>query len=329
MAKEATAAGRLVRAYGRIYQDVNSEIDDLLKGLWDEGEGKYRESVKLTRLRALKKQIADEIGRYGAYADTEMLEGSRDAIAAALNDSRALTQLALPEGLQQAGIMGQWHRLPAEAVEQMLGFLGPDSPLHDALVKELGGEVAERVGQAMTKGIALGWNPRKVAAYITKQFGAGLTWSMRTVRTAQLWSYREATRASYLANPRIVKGWTWSAAIDTRTCMSCLAMDGTHHPSTEVLNDHHNGRCAMLPDTVTYRDLGLDVDTPPLETESGRDWFERQPESVQKQMMGKGMWDKWQGGAFEFADLTQPYDDTVYGEMRRQATLKELIPDGN
>jgi hypothetical protein len=177
----------------------------------------------------------------------------------------------------------------------------------------------------MTKGIALGWNPRKVAKVITKQFGAGLTWSMRTVRTAQLWSYREATRASYLANPRIVKGWIWSSAQDNRTCMSCIAMDGTWHPSTEVLNDHHNGRCAMLPDTVTYRDLGLDVDTPPLITESGEEWFKRQPESVQKRMMGKGVHEQWQAGAFKFGQLTQTYDDSVYGEMRRQATLEQLM----
>ena len=254
-----------------------------------------------------------------------MLEGAQDAIGSALLDSRRLTQLNLPLGLQEAGVMGSWNRLPTEAVEQMLGFLGSDSPLHGALTKELGPNVAKNVGQAMTKGIALGWNPRKVATFITKQWGAGLTWSMRTVRTAQLWSYREATRASYLANQRIVKGWTWSAALDDRTCMSCIALDGTWHPNTETLNDHHNGRCAMLPDTVTYRDLGLDVDTPTDDTENGREWFKKQPEATQQKMMGQGTWEAWKRGDFEFGKLSQPYDDAVYGTMLRQATLEQLM----
>ena len=243
LSKEATAAGRLTRAYGRIYKDLSTEIDDLLEGLWDAETGSYRASTKAARLKSLKRQIAREIDRYGAYADTEMLNGSQDAITQAMSDSRNLTQLSLPGGLQEAGIMAQWNRLPTESVEQMLGFLSTDSPLHDALIKKLGPEVADRVSDEMVKGIALGWNPRKVAAGIVKQFGAGLTWSMTTVRTAQIWSYRESTRASYAANPRVVKGWVWNAALDQRTCMSCIAMHGTRHELSEPLDDHHSGRC--------------------------------------------------------------------------------------
>ena len=326
LTKQATTAGRLTRAYGRIFRDLSGEIDDLLASLWDAETMTYRRSVKLARLRSLKSQIASEIDRYGVFADTEMLEGARDAIGSAGTDSRTLTQLSLPLGLQEAGIMSQWHRLPTDAVESLMGFLGPDSPLHDALIKQLGAEVADRVGDAMVKAIALGWNPTRTAALITKSgWGQGLTWSMKTVRTAQLWAYREGTRANYIANSRIVRSWTWSAALDVRTCMSCVALHGSVHPVTETLNDHHNGRCAMIPNTVTYRDLGLDVDTPELEIESGRDWFKEQPEAMQQQMMGQGMWDAWQGNQFAFDKLSQPYDDKVYGVMRRQATLGEVL----
>ena len=107
--------------------------------------------------------------------------------------------------------------------------------------------------------------------------------------------------------------------------MSCVALHGSVHPVTETLNDHHNGRCAMIPNTVTYRDLGLHVDTPELEIESGRDWFKEQPAAMQQQMMGQGMWDAWQGNQFAFDKLSQPYSDKVYGVMRRQATLGEVL----
>lgn len=327
LAKQATATGRLVRAYGRIYRDIQADIDDLLEDLWDVDTGTYRKSVKLERLRALRKQIAAEIDKYAIYADAEMLDGAQDAISQAMSDSRNLTQLSLPEVMREAGIMGQWHHLPTDAVEQMLGFLGQDSPLHGALTQRLGPEVAERVTDAMTKGVTLGWNPRRTAALVNRQFGAGLTWSMTTVRTAQIWSYREATRYSYAANPRIVKGWIWHAQLDTRTCMSCIALHGTRHPVTEALEDHHNGRCAMIPETVTYRDLGYDVDTDPIGPQpgAGETWFREQPESVQRQMMGPGMLDAWQGGEFAFEKLTVSYEDAVYGRMLRQATLAELV----
>ena len=242
LVRQARASGRLVRAYGRIYRDIEQQIDDTLDGLWDAEEGSYKR-FKQERLLALKRQVAAEINKYGAFAYQEMLSGSQDAINAAIKDSRTLTQLSLPLPLQEAGIMSSWTQLPSESIETMLGFLANDSPLHTALVDRLGPEVADRVGDAMVKGIALGWNPRRTARSIAKQWGQGLNWSMTTVRTAQLWSYRESTRASYAANSKIVKGWIWQAALDGRTCMSCVAMHGTKHPHSEPLNDHHSGRC--------------------------------------------------------------------------------------
>jgi hypothetical protein len=223
--------------------------------------------------------------------------------------------------------MVRWQSLNPEAVNSLLGFLADDSPLMTGLREKLGPAVADQVGQKLFEGIALGYNPRKVAAIIQKELGQGLTWTLRTARTAQLYAYREATRASYLANPEIVKGWEWRSARDNRTCMSCLSLDGTHHKPDERLADHHNGRCSLLPDTVTYRDLGLKVaEPPPVVGDTGEAWFRGQSEAQQRAQMGPGKHDAWKAGKFKFGDLSSLADpDPVYGRMRVETPLKDLL----
>jgi len=42
-------------------------------------------------------------------------------------------------------------------------------------------------------------------------------------------------------------------------------------------------------------------------------------------MMGDNAYEAWRGGKFDLRDYTVEYSDSVYGVMRRQATLKELL----
>jgi hypothetical protein len=176
------------------------------------------------------------------------------------------------------------------------------------------------------EGIALGYNPRKVAGIIEQELGQGLDWCLRTARTAQLYAYREGTRAAYLANPEIVTGWEWLATKDERTCMSCIAMDGTIHKADERLNDHHNGRCAMLPLVVDYADLGLNVPRRSAEPrQTASQWFAEQDEMMQKGMMGEAKWEAWKGGKFKLQDVTGEHTDRVYGPMRVERSLVDIL----
>jgi hypothetical protein len=64
---------------------------------------------------------------------------------------------------------------------------------------------------------------------------------------------------------------------------------------------------------------------PQPEIEPGEQWFKRQPEAFQRERMGPGRFDAWKAGKFDFRDLSVPYNDPVYGEMLREATLKGLL----
>lgn len=329
LAQERQAAVRLVQAYGRIYQGMQAEIRALLAQMQALNKPTRGQLLRMTRLKALQAQIVTEMTSYGVIVENEAALGAKAAIEQAMRDSKGLTQLALP-GISaiDAQIMAQWNSLPVDAIEQAIAFLGEGSPLQARWAEQMGQEVAQQVGEAMVEGIALGWNPVKIAQGIRKQFGQGLNWALRNARTAQMWAYREASRASYMANAHIVKGWTWVSALDDRTCLACIAMHGSIHPLTESLNDHYMGRCVSVPNTVSYRDLGFDVDAPAQEIESGAAWFNTQPESVQREMMGPAKYDAWKAGLVGLDDMVATSSDPVYGDMIGEASLVGILGDG-
>jgi len=326
LARERQSATRLVKAYGRIYRGLQEQVQVLLNKMLAVERPTRGQLYQMARLRALQRQIVAEMEHYGTIVENEVTLGAQEAIAQALSDSEKLTQLALP-GIPtlDAQIMAQWNRLHVDAIEQAMAFLGDGSPLQARWAAQMGEEVAKEVAEAMIQGVALGWNPKRIARAVRKQFGQGLNWALRNTRTVQIWAYREATRMSYLANAHIVRSWTWVSALDNRTCLACIAEHGTIHPLSEPLNDHYNGRCVAVPNTVTYRDLGLDVDVEPLTVGGGEDWFRAQPELVQRKMMGPSKWAAWRAGAFRFDDLITTSPDPVYGEIVGEASLVGML----
>lgn len=319
-ANEAAAARRLTEAYGRAYRRIGVNIAALEERIAAAQSVGQRmtpaQARRLMALRSLSEQAADEINRFAVYADTEIANSASGMIQLGLQHSRGYVQAYSPQ------LVARFDMLPVESVETMLGFLADDSPLRDVLVNRLGAAVAGRMADALVDGIATGIGPRQVAAMARRELGVGLTWALNTARTAQLYSYREASRANYAANRDIVAGWIWYAEIgSTRTCLSCIAKHGSRHSVDEALNDHHSGRCTMLPDVPLARGLG--IRGPDVET--GETWFTKQPEAAQRARMGPGMFDAWKAGAFAFGDVSQTYSDPVYGEMTREASLVGLL----
>ncbi len=319
--QERQSATRLVDAYGRAYARMGDSIRALEEKLFATAGGENADRVRLASLRSLRAQVVDEINRFAVYADEEITRNARTAIAQGITDSRQIVGAYFSSPQAQQALAAGWNVLPSDAVETMLGFLAEDSPLHTRLVGILGEQVAASMERNLVDAMALGFNPRKTADIVREELGVGLTWALNTARTAQLYSYREATRANYMANSDVISGWTWYSALDSRVCMSCISRHGTAYPVTATLNGHHSCRCVAIPISPLAQRIGITMP----EIETGETWFNRQPEATQIEMMGPGMFDAWNANAFEFADLSQPYQDEVYGEMLREASLKDLL----
>lgn len=310
-AKEVAALHRLIGNYQRSWKRLEALLNSLLLEIGD-NPPTQGQLMRMERYIALMEQIATELAGLQTLTANEMEQAGQVGVSLGMQHARELISLTITGGPQ---IAAMFNVLPKDAVEALLGFLDPAGPLYARLAL-LAPSVTEWVAKAIAEGVTLGWNPRRIAAAVQSAFGGGLTDALRFVRTVQLWSYREANRATYVANQDVVDGWVWHADLGARTCASCFAKHGTIHPVTEILADHHNGRCAMVPLVKGYEN--------PV-TETGEDWFKQQPEGFQREVLGKGKYEAWKAGKFDFSALSTTYDDPVYGQMWREASLKELL----
>ncbi len=303
------ALGRIIGAYGGVWARLQDLADALaleIAGTEDISRGQV---LRLERYKALIDQTERELRRFSGFMETELRTGAQGAISLGTTHARLLMLAARPQ------LQGTFNQLPRAAIETLLGFLQNDSPLFKR-IELLAPSTAEFVSKKLLEGVAVGLGPRQIAGEIRKAMGLGLTDALRMTRTAQLWSYREATRANYIANGDVVDGWIWLADLSGDPCMSCVAMHGTEHPLTESLDDHYNGRCSELPKLVGE---------PPTTEQSGEAWFETLDESKQRELMGDARWQAWKDGKFEFAALSTSEDDEVYGSMRVETALEALL----
>lgn len=309
-AQDEQALTRIVTAYQRIYTTLQTQVDLLLSEIGNMTDPTAAQVAKLSRFKALQEQIIDEITRFQIYLQTEIVNAAALSFQAGDEQAVALMQAYF----SQQGIQIQMGGLPAGSFESIVAFLQDGSPLYDR-IQMLAGATADYVRNALLEGIALGKNPRTIARLIQDAFGRGLTDALRMARTAMLWAHRVATQQVYQSSD-VLDGWVWFATLDDTVCQSCIVQHGTIHPLDELLQDHHNGRCAMLPYIEEFGN--------PIE-QSGIQWFESLPEAQQRQILGEGKFEAWQAGKFTLPQLSKEHDNDVYGKMRIETPLKELI----
>ena len=107
--------------------------------------------------------------------------------------------------------------------------------------------------------------------------------------------------------------------------MACIMLDGKIYSTRDAMDDHPQGRCAMLPITATYAEMGIDAPEPDFSREKGSDWFQRQDEATQRKMMGDAKWEAWKEGRFSLEDLPKQMTSDVWGDSWTPKSLEELV----
>ena len=316
--EDAAAMGRLIEAFQRAWVRLEAQLTALLGEIGQMGASvaplRGSQIARMNRYQTLMGQLMQELQGLQSLTMNEVERAAELGITLGSESVGTLLSTIITGNTRLAA---GFNRLPVEAIKAMLGFLTPGSALYERL-SYLAPGVAQAVADAIIQGVALGWNPRKIAAMVQQAFGGGLTDALRFVRTAQIWAFRESNRANMLANSDVVEGWFWNAELgDPRTCASCIAKHGSFHPLSERLEDHHCGRCTAIPKVRGFES--------PLIEASGEAWFIRQSETFQRSVLGKSKYEAWKANQFEFSQLSQPYDDPVYGRMFSEASLKELV----
>ena len=300
--REVAQMAEAARRWLVVERTLQDSIDALAFELANTGTPTMGMLSRSARYQALRRQIAAELDKYAQYMDGRITDGQRNAVSLALDYSATSINAAA-----ESQMVIPFNRLPVSATENLIGMAGDGSPLIDVLNDATRG-AADRMGERLIAGLALGKNPIEVARQAVR-LGLGTSFTrMQTIaRTEMLRAAREATLQSYRAS-NVVTAYRRLSARDRRTCAACLFADGNIYPLGESFDQHPNCRCVATP---ILRGL------PPIEWQTGQEWFRSQPEVTQLAILGRGRYDLWRRGEASLDDMvSRDWSDTWGGSLR-------------
>ena len=306
--KQAVA---LVKAWVDAWDTLSPAFAEALAELVAHGDRVPRTVVaRNKKLIAALEQARATLEELIDYADATVTNDVMTAVLDAATSHQAMigTQLP-PDGL------GATINVNAPAPGALQAIVTRTTEQIHSATKPLTAWTIQRMKQQLVRGIAVGDNPMKVARNLIKEtegeFNGGLARAMTIARTEMLDAHRRSTLASNLANTDILNGWIWMATLDHKICPSCLAQHGTLHPADEFGPiDHPNGRCAAVPKTVSWRDLGFDIDEPEDDIPDAKAWFDNLEEESQLAIMGPTRLKLLTDGLIDWEDLSTQRTNT-------------------
>jgi len=319
-AKDFEVLDRISRAYANSQQRITPEIDALIEqidAMQQAGKLTKKQIENSAAYKNLIKAIVSELDAYEGYLQTEVSNTVTDNASLGLTDSRILmiAALAIALGVQPKDIPAKAvNNAPITALDYLADYLKKDGELFNR-INGLSNYHGEKIAAGILDLVGRGQNPRTIADWITTNYGMGLTDSLRICRTAQLYSYRNASLQVMKSNGELLEGWVWDSELDDDVCPVCISMHGTVHSLDETMDSHYNCRCAPLPWVKGSEN--------PV-TQNGEDWLNEQPESTQKDLLG-AKYEGWSNGVFELKDVIGNYESDVFGNMLVEKPLKDLL----
>lgn len=268
--------------------------------------------AKMERYVTLLAQVQKEIERFtGRTAEPVIDQLSKDSAFAGIANS--LNLISAVSGNNE--IVGTFDRLGVEAVQNIVAISRGNLPLAKILTSAYP-LTATAITDRLIYGTAMGWNPRKTAkSMVADGLAQGLNHVLLVARDQQIRSYREASRSQYQKS-NVVKRYKRMAALQARTCAACLALDGTIYDTSSLMPLHPQDRCSTIPIVEGF---------PEPTWKTGEEWFSEQPEAVQRQILGKGKYEAWSQGLFNFRDVVKITDNKTWGPGAQVKSLKELL----
>jgi len=321
LSREQAQIQRMADRWLFVERALQAEMEMVARDLQEEARaGRSASAWKVARMeryQRLLQQLEAEMGRYNGYAEAEiMTQQNAYGQLGIEHASQAITSSYLSAG----SLVASFDRLPIDAIQAMVGLLGDGSPLA-TLLTDAYGTAAQAMADALIRGTALGWNPRKTAQAMADGIATGLGRILTTARTEQLRVYREANRRQF-EHSGVVEGFVRLVAHQSRTCLACLAAEGEWFPVEADLYDHPNGRCSAVPKVD-----GLRLPTFQL----GRDWFGTLSSATQTEMiaeLGKKAADAWARGEIDFERFYHQTPNRTWGASLTPTSQTDILSGG-
>ncbi len=310
LARENAAMQANARAWLQVEQAIQAQVDALAYELANTATPSMGQLQRSRRYHALMEQTRDELRKYEDYLEPRIRSGQADMITAAMEHSRQAVNAVATE----AQVVINFDRLPVSAVNDAIGLAGDGSPLR-AVLQDASRVGPDALADQLVSGIALGRNPVTVARQAIR-LGLGQSFTrMQTIyRTEMLRTYRQTTLASY-GNSNIIVGYTRISARDSRVCAGCLMSDGRFYPVDYGFDQHPNCRCSLIP---RLRNV------PPVQYQTGQEWFRQQPAATQRQILGAGRYDLWQRGDASLDDMVSRSWSDDWGGSLHPTRVRDL-----
>lgn len=298
---------RLVRAWVEAWASLEPQWRDAIEALVAASEdGQWPTAWRIARARQAQQALlatSEALDKLSDLAGVEII-----SIAEPLTKQAADWEAQLIVSQMPSGLTAAFDRVNPKAIE---AIVQRTTRQVTSLLKPLSPEATAAMRQTLVRGVALGTNPNAAADEMLRRtngvFNGGRARAVNIARTELLDAYRAAALEQDKANSDTVTGWRWLATLDTRTCPSCLAQNGSVHPVDEPGPlDHQQGRCARVPKTLTWAEMGIEGITEPADTfPDAQAWFEGLSDAEQLQVMGAQRLALLKSGAVSWDDLAQ------------------------
>lgn len=319
----------LVKAWSRAWDDLQplwrDALADLVSqsqdGRWPTRQTIYRAERVLVALDTTQQALEALAATAGVRITSTLADFTSDA---AQWQARLISsQLPAPG---TAGVAISWNRVDPLALE---AIVRRSSEQVTSTLIPMSLEATAVMNRTLIQGITLGQNPRQAAREMLKRteggFNGGLTRALNVARTELLDAHRAAAHAQNQANRDLLRGWQWSASFDARTCPSCLAMDGTEFPvDMPGPLDHQQGRCTRLPVTLSWKDLGFDIEEPPSVAPSAEEWFSGLSRDEQLRIMGPTRLELLDTGKASWGDLATKQSASGWRDSYKPTSVRAL-----
>lgn len=361
--REMVTISDAARRYSAVSKEIENKLNQLIVLLQKQklnDESFLNTAFRIGRLQSLQKETNDIVYKATKSIITNIENDQSFSVARAQQNTKQLVfdfynESQSINAAQTISIMTSWKILPKEALSDLVGFMSSGKPLHQMLIAISEG-TAEAVSKALFNGLSLGKNPRLVAREAAQVTNLSLNRLMTITRTEMLRAYRESSRRAYVANEfkstdnknnklhkglsgnlvqeeqttGFIKGWIWHCALDSRCCATCIAMHGTTHKPDEVLNGHPNCRCAMVPLTATWEELGFsNIQENKLNITSGEEWFKQQSENFKLNTLGTAKYHLYNGNRVALKDFVEIKNNPIWGSMRVEASAQNALQNAN
>lgn len=317
---------------------VVTVLEKLQKDLISEVSGQEITGLSKASINAKLKDISTILVDYYSQAE-DILDQDLKGLA------KAQTKQAV-KSLQETVFINTDVNIPTETlidrvVKNTLITGGPISSWWQRQTDDL----KFKLGNAIRQGVLLNeTNQQIIARIVGKGAEPGILPIARRnaaalVQTAVAGVANDARQLVYERNDDIIKSFVWFTALDSHVCPLCMGRSGKewknnkertpigHSIPLEIPPIHYNDRCLLLPRTLTFEEMGIELPETPVGTRASSlgqidgnttfdEYLKMVPQSQQDEMLGKGRAQLWRDKKITLNDLLDG--------QGRELTLAEL-----